>query len=144
MATPTLTLTLTLTLAHHRSLDGVLDVLNSKHLTDAGPLDLINHDSADEDEELPVAGGDLAAAADVPGTAGKKRAAARSRAVCLAPTGRSWAAATTEGLLLYSVDDSLVFDPTDLTEDLTPASCHKALAAGGPVGVWCWVGQAQG
>ncbi len=107
-------------------------MLNSKNLTDAGPVDLINHDSADEDEELLPAGGDPAAAADVPGTAGKKRPVARSRAVCLAPTGRTWAAATTEGLLLYSVDDSLVFDPTDLTEDLTPAACHRALAAGEP------------
>ncbi len=27
-----------------RSLDGVLDVLNSKNMTDAGPLQLIDHD----------------------------------------------------------------------------------------------------
>lgn len=39
-----------------------------------------------------------------------------------------WAAATTEGLLLYSLDQGLVFDPTDLTEDITPAAAYKALA----------------
>jgi hypothetical protein len=33
---------------HNRSLDGVLDQLNSKALTDAGPLQLIDHDDAGE------------------------------------------------------------------------------------------------
>lgn len=28
----------------NRSLDGVLDILNSKNLTDAGPLQLIDHE----------------------------------------------------------------------------------------------------
>jgi hypothetical protein len=32
----------------------VLDVLNSKNLTDAGPVDLINADSDDEAELLPA------------------------------------------------------------------------------------------
>lgn len=43
------------------------------------------------------------------------------------PTGRSWAAATTEGLLVYSLDGSLVFDPYDLDLDVTPASIRKQL-----------------
>ena len=66
-------------------------------------------------------------AADMPGTGSKRRAAIRSRAVTLSPTGQAWAAATTEGLLLYSLDQGLVFDPTDLTEDITPAAAYKAL-----------------
>lgn len=67
-------------------------------------------------------------AANMPGTSSKRRAAIRSRAVTLSPTGQTWAAATTEGLLLYSLDQGLVFDPTDLTEDITPAAAYKALA----------------
>lgn len=35
---------------HNRSLDGVLDQLNSKLLTDAGPLQLIDHDDAGEED----------------------------------------------------------------------------------------------
>ena len=70
------------------------------------------------------------AAADLPGTGSKRRAAIRSRAVSLSPTGQTWAAATTEGLLLYSLDQGLVFDPTDLAEDITPAATRKALATG--------------
>jgi periodic tryptophan protein 2 len=35
-----------LQVTHNRSLDGVLDQLNSRALTDAGPLALIDHDDA--------------------------------------------------------------------------------------------------
>ena len=63
----------------------------------------------------------------MPGTGSKRRAAIRSRAVTLSPTGQTWAAATTEGLLLYSLDQGLVFDPADLAEDITPGAAYKAL-----------------
>lgn len=43
----------------NRSLDGVLDQLNSKRVTDAGPLDLID-DSSDEEDDTQK-GGDLSA-----------------------------------------------------------------------------------
>ena len=79
----------------------------------------------DSDEELLAPGGDPAAAADLPGTAGRKRPSAQTRALALSPTGASWAAATTEGLLLYALDAGLTFDPTDLTEALTPAAFHQ-------------------
>lgn len=42
-------------------------------------------------------------------------------------SGRSWAATTTEGLLVYSLDGSMVFDPYDLDLDVTPASIRKQL-----------------
>lgn len=64
--------------------------------------------------------GGPAGASELPGTGGKKRPQVRSRAVALSPTGQSWAAATTEGLLLYTLDQGATFDPTDLTEDITP------------------------
>nr|ADF43197.1 UTP1m [Chlamydomonas reinhardtii] len=122
-------------LSHNRSLDGVLDTLNSKNMTDAGPLQLINHNDDDDDEalELLPPSTDLAAAADVPGTTAGKRPAVRCRCVALSPTGRVWAAAATEGLLLYGLDTGVLFDPTDLTEDLTPAAAHAALAGGTPL-----------
>eukprot|EP00775_Hariotina_reticulata_P006700 gene6700-6923_t len=113
---------------HNRSLEGVLDQLNSKNITDAGPVQLIDHDDADSDEELLPVGRDPAAAADVPGTNTRKRPVARTRALALSPTGATWAAATTEGLVIYALDMGLVFDPTDLTESLTPAAFHQAVA----------------
>lgn len=67
-------------------------------------------------------------AGDLPGTDGKRRPQVRSRAVALSPTGQSWAAATTEGLLLYSLDQGATFDPTNLTEDIHPQVSSKALS----------------
>lgn len=66
----------------------------------------------------------------MPGAGAKKRAIVRSRAIALSPAERQWAAATTEGLLLYSLDESLVFDPTDLGQDVTPQAVLSASAAG--------------
>jgi len=51
-----------------------------------------------------------------------------SKAVIFSPTGRAWAAATTEGLLIYGLDESLAFDPFELDEDITPESITKTLA----------------
>ena len=36
------------------------------------------------------------------------------------PTGREFAAATTEGLLMYSLDSKMIFDPFELEEEITP------------------------
>ncbi|NWV00060.1 PWP2 protein, partial [Upupa epops] len=51
------------------------------------------------------------------------------RVTCLrfSPTGRSWAATTTEGLLIYSLDSGLIFDPFDLSIDVTPSNIRKTL-----------------
>ena len=43
------------------------------------------------------------------------------------PTGRDFAATTTEGLLIYSLDSKLVFDPFELNVDITPATIRAAL-----------------
>ncbi|KAG2492638.1 hypothetical protein HYH03_009054 [Edaphochlamys debaryana] len=123
-------------LSHNRSLDGVLDALNSRALTDAGPLTLVDHQEDDPHTELLPPTTDPAAAADVPGTgsaASAKRPPLRCRCVALSPGGRAWAAASTEGLLLYALDEGAVFDPTDLDTALTPAAARAALASGQPL-----------
>lgn len=120
-------------LSANLSLDGVLDVLNSAKMTDAGSLDALpggaDYDIDDEDAELYPATVDPASKWDVPG-APKKRPAIRARCVCLSPTGSDWAAATPEGLVLYSQRPAALFDPTDLGEHLTPAAARAAVKAG--------------
>ena len=56
------------------------------------------------------------------------RPEARTKCVRFSPTGRSWAAASTEGLLIYSLDDAIAFDPFDLDLDITPDSIAETLA----------------
>ncbi|KAF0297793.1 Periodic tryptophan protein 2 [Amphibalanus amphitrite] len=54
----------------------------------------------------------------------------RVLAVRFSPTGESWGAVTTEGLLIYSLDPTLVFEPFQLEEDITEGSVLAKLAAG--------------
>jgi periodic tryptophan protein 2 len=49
--------------------------------------------------------------------------------VCFSPTARAWSACTTEGLLIYSLDSNLIFDPYDLDLDITPKAIRDNLDA---------------
>jgi periodic tryptophan protein 2 len=114
-------------ITHNRSLDGTLEFLNSKNMTDAGPMDLVDDEDDDRDiafrkgsHNLPgVVKGDLSDR--------KVKPEAKTKSVKFCPTGRSWAAASTEGLLIYSLDDTLVFDPFELEMDITPDSVLSTL-----------------
>lgn len=111
-------------ITHNLSLDGVLDFLNSKKMTEAGPMDLIDDDNSDAEEGVDKqTRGNLGY--NLPGSMPNRgRPIIRTRCLRIAPTGRSWAAATTEGVLIYSIDESFIFDPTDLDIDVTPEVCH--------------------
>ena len=47
--------------------------------------------------------------------------------VRFSPTGRAWSACTTEGLLSYTLDTSLIFDPFELDIDITPRGIRDTL-----------------
>lgn len=89
-------------------------------MTDAGPLDLIDDENSDIEEGLDFQTR-RKLGHDLPGSVSNKgRPGVRTKCLQIAPTGRSWAAATTDGVLMYSIDDSFLFDPTDLDIDITP------------------------
>lgn len=50
-----------------------------------------------------------------------------STALGFSPTGREWAAATTQGLQIFSLDEAIHFAPTDLDLSITPQSIRKAI-----------------
>ena len=109
------------TVSRNLSLDGTEEILSGRNMTEAGPIDLIDtQGEASEledriDRTLPGASrGDFAAR--------KIRPEIRVASVAFSPTGRSFTAASTEGLLIYSLDDHAAFDPFDLEVDITPAS----------------------
>lgn len=114
-------------ITHNLSLDGVLDILNSKKMTEAGPLDLIDDNNSDTEEGIDKqTRGKLGL--DLPGSMPNRgRPIIRTKCLRIAPTGRSFVAATTEGVLVYSVDESFIFDPTDLDIDVTPEAVDAAL-----------------
>lgn len=47
--------------------------------------------------------------------------------VRFSPTAQSWAAATTEGLLIYSLDRGIVFDPLNLSLEVTPKAARECI-----------------
>lgn len=95
-------------------------MLNSKNMTEAGPLDLIDDDDSDIEEGVDGQT-HRKIGYDLPGSLPNLgRPVIRTKCLKIAPTGRSFVAATTEGVLVYSVDDSFIFDPTDLDIDVTP------------------------
>lgn len=114
------------TVSVNLSLDGTQEFLNSRNLTEAGPRGLIDEQGEASDLEdridrtMPGATrGDLSAR--------RTRPEVRVPAVAFSPTGREFCAASTEGLLLYSLDQALQFDPFDLDIDITPSSTLAAI-----------------
>lgn len=113
--------------SRNMTLNGTMEFLNSGRLTEAGSLDLIDEDGENSDLEdridntLPGSrrGGDLSTR--------RVRPEIRVTSVQFSPTANAFAAASTEGLLIYSVDDIFAFDPFDLDVDITPKSTLEAL-----------------
>jgi periodic tryptophan protein 2 len=113
-------------ISFNRSLDGVLDELNSKNLGEGGPLD-DEHDSADEtDNRTPH----LPGAKRADDGSRKSRVEVLTMQVAFSPTGREWSTVSGEGLHVYSLDDDMIFDPMALTEAVTPGAVQSNLRKG--------------
>ena len=115
-------------ISQNLALDGTQEFLDSRRLTaDGTALDLLDETGEASDQEdrinraLPGARkGDMSKR--------KYRPEARTSCIRFSPAGRAWAAASTEGLLLYSLDgDQVAFDPFDLDVDITPESIQATL-----------------
>ncbi|KAG5852379.1 hypothetical protein ANANG_G00061770 [Anguilla anguilla] len=105
------------------SLDAMEEYLDRRKMTEFGSLALLDEGVGDGDTvalSLPgVRRGDMSSRHFKPEI--------RVTSLSFSPTGRSWAASSTEGLLVYSLDGTLVFDPFDLDLDVTPASVRRQL-----------------
>tara|TARA_B110000208_G_scaffold187397_1_gene245326 strand:+ start:40 stop:2919 length:2880 start_codon:yes stop_codon:yes gene_type:complete len=112
-------------LSRNLSLQGVQQFLHSSLLTDAGPASLlkVGDDSSLDRTALPgVASGDRSSRREMPEV--------RSKSVRFSPTGDMWAAATTEGLLVYALNPTPVFAPLALTLGTTPDAARDAAGRG--------------
>ncbi|XP_030388455.1 periodic tryptophan protein 2 homolog [Scaptodrosophila lebanonensis] len=108
----------------NQSLDGLNEFISRKHMSDFGNMALI-----EQREELE--GGKVAVR--LPGVRKGDMSARRFqpevRVFCVrfSPTGQAFAAAGTEGLCIYALDKGVVFDPFDLSLEVTPKATHEAL-----------------
>lgn len=114
------------TISKNMALDGTLDKFNSKNMTEAGPLDLIDTTGEASDLEDRI-DSTLPGATRGDASARKVRPAIRATDIKYSPTNRSFAAASTEGLLIYAVDDMLLFDPFDLDIDVNMETTKEKL-----------------
>jgi periodic tryptophan protein 2 len=115
-------------ISENLSLDGTEEFLDSRKVNDAGiNVDLIDdRDGSDLEDRMDTSlPGASRGAGDM--SIRRFRQEACTKCVQFSPTGRAWAAASTEGLLIYSLDETVTFDPFDLTLDLTPQSILEAL-----------------
>lgn len=107
-------------------INGTLEKLNSSKMTDVGSLDLIDRDGENSDLEDRID-------ASIPGSKRgdpslrKTRPEIRVTSVQFSPTASSFAASSTEGILIYSVDEEVIFDPFDLDLETTPESINESL-----------------
>lgn len=126
-------------ISKNMALDGTLDFLNSENMTEAGPLNLIDHSEVDDriaegivDEKTrkkwkqnddTVPGAQRGASS----RQARTRPAIKSSGVLFSPTTSSFSVASTEGLLVYSIDEFVQFDPFELDLDVTVESVFELL-----------------
>lgn len=114
------------TISRNMAIEGTLDLLNSKNMTEAGPLDLIDTTGEASDLEDRI-DNTLPGASRGSVDARKVRPQIRTTSINFSPTGQSFSAASTEGLLIYSQDSSFLFDPLDLDIDVTVSTTLETL-----------------
>lgn len=114
------------TVSVNLSLSGTQEFLNSKLLTEAGPQGEFDDQGEASDREdridksLPGSKrGDPSSRKNMPEV--------RVTGVSFSPAGTAFCAASTEGLLIYSLDNVLQFDPFDLNMEITPAATLAVL-----------------
>lgn len=100
------------------SLSGTQEFLNSRNLIDDQEEDSNLEDRIDR--TMPgTKRGDMSNR--------RRRPEVRVPAIAFSPTGRAFCAVTTEGLLVYSLDNIAQFDPFDLEITITPASILESI-----------------
>ncbi|ODV58507.1 snoRNA-binding rRNA-processing protein PWP2 [Ascoidea rubescens DSM 1968] len=115
--------------SENMSLNGTLKMLNSSKITEAGiSIDLIDRDgeNSDLDDRIDNAlPGSSRGGADP--SLRNVRPEIRVMSIQFSPTSSSFAAASTEGLLIYSIDSKVIFDPFDLDINITSTEILKQL-----------------
>lgn len=111
-------------ITQNRSLDGLNDFVNRRNLTEFGNMALIENrqelEGGDQAIQLPgVLKGDMSSR--------NLKPEVNVFSVRFSPSGVSFAATCTEGLMIYSLDKGIVFDPYQLSVEVTPKSIREHL-----------------
>jgi periodic tryptophan protein 2 len=122
-------------LSHNKSLEGIVDEMNSRSMTDGINVETLQGGNLRGAGVARDQSTEFLAANVLPGTGGTRDGGQRNvrpelitHGIRFSPSGRDWAAATTQGLQLFSVDPTLLFVPIDLDMAVTPQAVTQALA----------------
>eukprot|EP01087_Luapelamoeba_hula_P001378 TRINITY_DN1110_c3_g1_i1.p1 TRINITY_DN1110_c3_g1~~TRINITY_DN1110_c3_g1_i1.p1 ORF type:complete len:1128 (-),score=267.37 TRINITY_DN1110_c3_g1_i1:47-3430(-) len=112
--------------SNNHSLTGLSRFLSGWNMTEAGPRSEILEEYKDRFDRR---------SRTLPGVdainqnqQGKRRI--RTKSVKFSPTGRSFAAISPEGLVVFSLDDRVLFDPFLLDIEITPKTVRETLSEG--------------
>lgn len=123
-------------ITRNQDFDGLRDELSSKNVTASGHN--TSHIDNDDEEDENYGEAVVARRMSQPGapseslTRRKNLLKTEVKCVQYSPTGRMWAAVTQEGVLLYGegqtlgTDGDLLFDPMNLSVEITPSNAQKA------------------
>uniref|UniRef100_A0A1A9W3Q6 WD_REPEATS_REGION domain-containing protein n=1 Tax=Glossina brevipalpis TaxID=37001 RepID=A0A1A9W3Q6_9MUSC len=114
-------------ITQNRSFDGLNEYISRRNMTEFGNMALIEEREETEGGKLAirlpgVQKGDMAARNFKPEV--------KVFSVKFSPTGQSFAAACTEGLCIYSLDKGIVFDPFNLSLEVTPKAVRASIKNG--------------
>lgn len=129
-AVSTLTLVKKFTVSINLSIDGTQEFLNSSAIMSNGlPRDMIDTEGEASDLDDRIDKSLPGAKRGKDATKRTVRPEVRVTGIEFAPTGRTFCAASTEGLLIYSLDNAGMddFDPFDLDIDVTPQNTEAIL-----------------
>ncbi len=115
------------TVSVNLSLSGTQEFLNSRLLTEAGTAADIDDDEISDREAARAAEGLPGSKRGGDPSARRRFPEVRVSGIAFSPAGTSFCAASTEGLLIYSLDTTVQFDPFDLHMEITPASTLAVL-----------------
>lgn len=115
------------TVSVNLSLSGTQEFLNSRLLTEAGTAADIDDDEISDREAARAAEGLPCSKRGGDPSARRRFPEVRVSGIAFSPAGTSFCAASTEGLLIYSLDTTVQFDPFDLHMEITPASTLAVL-----------------
>lgn len=115
---------------YRRSLEGILEELRSDRLVDGIVTDNLPSSSGGEGSSgLQLQKNRLPGAGRSSMNDGSRtvRPEVVTAELQFSPSGRDWGVVTTQGLQIFSLDESIIFAPTDLDINITPQAVQQAV-----------------
>eukprot|EP01126_Amoeba_proteus_P062326 TRINITY_DN8456_c0_g1_i4.p1 TRINITY_DN8456_c0_g1~~TRINITY_DN8456_c0_g1_i4.p1 ORF type:complete len:737 (-),score=150.98 TRINITY_DN8456_c0_g1_i4:285-2495(-) len=119
-------------ISYNRSLDGMFEYQDGRKITSYGHLTEfdLEEEPIDPTEQIWERRTKNTLPGVMLGPASGKKETIKISEVTFSPSGRQWACCSTTGLVVFSLDEQILFDPYQLDLDVTSVNIHKTLMDG--------------